>query len=444
MAGFIAEKRSSYKEPLLRITKKSESNFWKSLLVRVIAILAALLTVSLISYLIIGESPIKILNSIIRGAFGTSTNGKIPRRTWILFQEMAILLIVSLGVTPAFKMKFWNIGAEGQVLVGALASTACVWYLQGTMSEGLLLVVMLLASVLASCIWALIPGLFKALFNTNETLFTLMMNYVATSLVSFFISIWVTGGSGVIGTLKAGYLPQVLNKQFLPIVIILVITLILFIYLKFTKQGYEISVVGESLNTARYIGINVKKVIIRTMLICGAICGVAGFLLVSGISNTLNANLVEGRGFTAILVSWLAKFNPLYMCLTSFLVVFLDKGFAEVVADFKIGSSAYSDIVIGLIFLFIIGCEFFINYKVIFRGKKSLGYSIVAAVCFFIPVLPVVFGILGLVKGIKAYIKEKNKQDLAAIIVSGVALLLSVAALAVEVVFILQKLPIMA
>ena len=137
----------------------------------------------------------------------------------------------------------------------------------------------------------------------------------------------------------------------------------MYIYLKKTKHGYEISVVGESENTARYVGINVKKVIIRTMAFSGAICGLIGFLLVGATSHSIDADLVSGRGFTAIMVSWLAKFNPLIMVLTTFLLVFLDLGAGEMSSTLGLNES-YGDILTGIILFFIIGCEFFIQYKI--------------------------------------------------------------------------------
>ena len=141
----------------------------------------------------------------------------------------------------------------------------------------------------------------------------------------------------------------------------------MYIYLKYSKHGYEISVVGESERTARYIGIKVEKVIVRTMLISGALCGLAGLLLVGGTNHTLNANIVDGRGFTAVMVSWLAKFNPVWMVLTSFLLVFLDRGASEIATKFRL-NEAYGDILTGIILFFIIGCEFFIHYKISLTG----------------------------------------------------------------------------
>ena len=140
----------------------------------------------------------------------------------------------------------------------------------------------------------------------------------------------------------------------------------MYIYLRYSKHGYEISVVGESENTAKYIGINVKKVIIRTMILSGALCGIAGFLLVSGTDHTVNRDTAGGRGFTAIMVSWLAHFDPLYMILTSLLLVFLDRGAGEISM-----TESFSEIITGIIIFFIIGSEFFLNYQLKFREKEA-------------------------------------------------------------------------
>ena len=243
------------------------------------------------------------------------------------------------------------------------------------MPNWLLIVVMLVASLLGGVIWGLIPAFFKANWGTNESLFTLMMNYVAIQLVSFFIMVWVPSGSSVMGVINqasgSGWMPDLFGKKYLfNILIVAVLTVVMFIYLKFSKQGYEISVVGESENTARYIGINVKKVIIRTMIISGAVCGLAGFLLVSGTNHTISKELAGGMGFTAIMVSWLAKFNPIIMVITSFLIVFLQRGAGEIATAFRLNESV-ADILTGIIIFFIIGCEFFINYQINKRSKQK-------------------------------------------------------------------------
>ena len=354
----------------MHIVKRDAMAWYKSWLIRAAAIVAALIVCALVTVFLTQKDPIKVYATMFSGAFGT------PRRIWNLLQNLAMLLCVSLAVTPAFKMKFWNIGAEGQVLVGGLATAACMILFGGKIPNALLILVLVVASILAGAIWAVIPALFKAKWNTNETLFTLMMNYVGIQLVSYFSMFWeAQKGSGQIGIInqstRDGWLPTIGKYEYLlNIIIVAVITVLMYIYLKYSKHGYEISVVGESQNTARYIGVNVKKVIIRTMILSGAVCGVAGFLLVSGTNHTINTTTADGRGFTAIMVSWLAKFNPLFMVLTSFLLVFLQKGANEIASVYGLNKS-FSDILTGIILFFIIGCEFFINYRLVFRHSHK-------------------------------------------------------------------------
>ena len=274
-------------------------------------------------------------------------------------------------MTPAFRMRFWNIGAEGQTLVSVLGCIAVAFYLGGTVPAGVLLVLMFVAAVLCGMIWALIPALFKARWNTNETLFTLMMNYVATFLVSYFLIVWVPSGSSTLGKLKHGALPSFGHDYLVIILVAFLLTVGLYIYLKHSKHGYEISVVGESVRTAQYSGINVRKVIIRTMIVSGMLCGVAGYLIAAGLDKTVTATSVGGRGFTAILVAWLAKFNPVVMLLTSGLISLLSSGAAEISKDFGV-RGALPDVIIGIILFFIIGSEFFINYKIIFHKKRGI------------------------------------------------------------------------
>ncbi len=359
-------KINKVREPLIHITKRDSIPKWRAWCIRIIAVLIALIVCAIVILVVTGENPISIYATMIKGAFGT------PRRVWNLLQSLAMLLCVSLAVTPAFKMRFWNIGAEGQVLIGGLATAACMIYFGGKVPNALLIIIMIIASVLAGAIWAVIPAFFKAQFNTNETLFTLMMNYVGIQIVSYFSMYWENPkGSGTVGIINQathdGWLPTIGNYNYLlNIIIVAALTIFVYIYLKFSKHGYEISVVGESENTARYIGINVKKVIIRTMILSGALCGIAGLLLVSGTNHTISTTTADNRGFTAIMVSWLAHFNPIYMILTSFIIAFFDKGAGEIATVYGLNES-FSDIIVGIVLFFIIGCEFFINYQLKFH-----------------------------------------------------------------------------
>ena len=358
-------KEEKNRTPLFHIVKKEQPKWYVAFAVRTIAVVIALVVSGLIIMFLTKKNPIAIYSSMIKGAFGSSI------KIWSLLQNIAILLCISLAVTPAFKMKFWNIGAEGQVLIGGLATVSVMMFLGDKMPLPVLLIVMALASIVASMIWAIIPAIFKAMWNTNETLFTLMMNYVAIQLVAYFLKAFVKSGSGVLAPMPQYGFPVLANEPYLlNIIIVAVLTILVYVYLKYSKHGYEISVVGESENTAKYIGINVKKVIIRTLALSGALCGVAGLLLVGNTNHTISTTTAGGRGFTAIMVSWLAKFNPFYMVFTSFLIVFLDRGAQQVSTDFRI-PDAISDIMTGIILLFIIGCEFFLQYKVVFSKSRK-------------------------------------------------------------------------
>ena len=330
----------------------------------------ALIVCAIVTTLLTGENPIKVYSTILYGAFGTS------RKSWVTFHNLAILLGISLAVTPAFKMRFWNIGAEGQVLIGCLATAACMICLGGKIPNGLLIVIMIVASVAAGALWGFLPGIFKAKWNTNETLFTLMMNYIATQLAAFFIIVWeVPKGSGKIGIInqntEAGWLPVLGGQRYLlPILLVAILTGVMYIYLNYSKHGYEIAVVGESQRTASYAGIKVERVIVRTMILSGAICGLIGLLLTAGTDHTLTTTIVGGRGFTAVMVSWMAKFNPIMMIFTSLLIVVLSRGASEISSVFGLNHS-FADILTGIILFFIIATEFFITYKVTLRKSSK-------------------------------------------------------------------------
>ena len=356
--------------PLFHISKRKALPWYRAWGIRGAAILLALIVCGILTTVLTGLNPFSVYATMLSGAFGTA------RRIWVTLQNLAILLCISLAVTPAFKMRFWNIGAEGQVLIGALAAAACMILLGNKIPNVLLIVIMIAASLAAGAIWAMIPAIFKAKWNTNETLFTLMMNYVATQLVAFFVIVWESPkGSGKIGIInqntEAGWLPQLFGQKYLlNILVVAVLTAAMYVYLNYTKHGYELSVVGESERTARYVGIKVSRVIIRTMLLSGAVCGVAGLLLVGGTDHTVTTTLADGRGFTAVMVSWLAKFDPIGMIFSSLLIVFLGRGATEITTIYGLNHS-FGDILTGIILFFIIGSEFFISYQLHFRGKED-------------------------------------------------------------------------
>lgn len=362
--------KKTTKEPLFHIVKRDALPWYKAWGVRILAIVLALILCGIITMITTGINPLEVYSSVFVGAFGSA------RKTWVTFQNTAILLLIALALTPAFKMKFWNIGGEGQVLIGGLAAAACMICLRDIFPNWLVILCMIVFSMAAGAIWGLIPALFKAKWNTNETLSTLMMNYIATQLVAFFTILWeVPKGSGKIGIINQdtniGWLPQIFgSKYLLSIVVAVLITIFMYGYLKYSKHGYEISVVGESENTAKYVGIKVGRVIIRTMLLSGAVCGLVGLLLVGSINHTITTTIAGGQGFTAVLVSWMSKFQPVTMVFASLLIVFMDRGAAEISTNFGLNQS-FGDILTGIILFFIIGCEFFISYRLQFCKKEK-------------------------------------------------------------------------
>lgn len=358
------------KEPLFHIVKRDALPWYQSMGIRAAAIVLALLLCAVVTTITTGINPLQVYQSIFAGAFGST------RKIWITLQNTSILLLIALALTPAFKMRFWNIGGEGQVLIGGLAAAACMICLGGKLPNVLVMLCMVITSIAAGVIWGFIPAFFKAKWNTNETLSTLMMNYIATQLVAFFTIVWeVPKGSGKIGIINqdsnVGWLPQLFgSKYLLSILVAVAITVFMYIYLRYSKQGYEICVVGESENTAKYVGIKVEKVIIRTMALSGGICGLVGLLLVGSINHTITTTIAGGQGFTAVLVSWMSKFNPVTMIFSSALIIFMDRGASEISTNFGLNHS-YSDILTGIILFFIIGCEFFITYQIRFRRKAE-------------------------------------------------------------------------
>ena len=358
------------KEPLLHITKRRAMPWQQAWAIRIGSIVFALILCGIITAAATGLDPFSVYGTMIDGAFGTE------RKIWTLGKETAVLLLIALAMAPAFRMKFWNLGGEGQVLIGALITAACMIYLGDSVPGPVLILIMFVGALAIGALWAGIPAFFKAKWNTNETLFTLMMNYVAIQLVAYYIIKWESPkGSGKVGIINqfthAGWLPQIGHYQYLlNIIIVALVTVGIYVYLKYSKHGYEISVVGESQNTAKYVGIKVDRVIIRPLLLSGALCGLCGFLMVAGTDHTITTTLAGGRGFIGVLVAWLAQFNPFAMIFASLLLTVLSRGASEISTIYGLNQS-FGDILTGIILFCIIGSEFFINYQIHFRGSDK-------------------------------------------------------------------------
>ncbi len=352
------------------MSKRTAISRQKNIMIHLIAGVLGLIACALVIVSLTKQNPIQVYAGIIDGAVGN------PRRIWVTIRETMILLLIAVGLTPAFKMRFWNIGAEGQVLIGGMTTAALMIYCGDKLPTAVVFVLMLVCSTAAGMIWGLIPAFFKAKYNTNETLFTLMMNYVAMQIITFAICFWENPkGSNTVGiinkTSHGGWFPSIGgNEYILNVIIVMILTSLMYYYLKKSKQGFEIAVVGSSQNTARYAGISVRRVILRTMMISGAICGLAGALIVGGSSHTISTSTANGRGFTAIIVAWMAKFNPFIMIIISALLVFMQQGAIQIASQFGLNKNA-SDIITGIILFFLIGSEFFVNYKLEFRKKET-------------------------------------------------------------------------
>lgn len=350
------------KIPLIRLAKRDGMEGWKVWCIRAGSILFALLLGALVMALA-GANPVTAYGTMISGALGKKS---AIRQT----VKIAVpLLGCALAIAPCFKMRFWNIGAEGQITAGAIAASYFALFWANRLPSPVLLLVMGLAGALAGGLWALIPAFFKAKWNTNETLFTLMMNYIIIGVVR-----WLQGGpwegrkgSQIIPQFdEAACLPRVLGVH-CGWIIVLVLVVFMHIYMNHTKHGYEIAVIGDSINTARYAGMNVGRVMMRTMFLSGAISGIVGFIVASGANNTLYDGVAGGVGFTSITVAWLSQLNAFAMVGISGLLAVLSKG-AETLQTRMAVPTSISDIITGILLFCMLGCEFFINYKLIFRG----------------------------------------------------------------------------
>ncbi len=361
------------KEPFVRIRRRGTTSFLYRSMVRIFAIFFAMLIATWFLEVVADMKFAEIWKYLIDGA---TVNETTRQEYW---KEVMLLLLIALALTPAFKMKFWNIGGQGQVLIGALATSVVMFYGKGMSNSGMILLSFVF-SIVAGGIWAAIPAIFKVKLNANETLFTLMMNYLAIQLVAASIDAWKGKNSALpqFNTdTRLGYLPSIGDNTYGIIMIcVLVITVILYLYMKHTKQGYEISVVGESLKTARYAGMNTTWIIIRTVFLSGALCGLCGFFYVAGSDYLISTTTSGSYGFTAIIVSWAASFNPFGMLILSIIMTFMSKGTLNVVNYASSTLNQYTAyITVGILLFFLIGYEFFIQYRMVFNSKLQAKFD---------------------------------------------------------------------
>ncbi len=351
---------------MIRIVRKEDTVGLRAWAVRAGAILAAL-AASVLLVLLMGYDPIRTFGAMLQGAFGTEY-GRI--NTIIMAVALAM---TALAVSVAFSMKFWNIGAEGQILMGAFAATAAARVLPEGTPPVLLVLACLLAGLAGGAAWALVPGLFRIYLGTNETLFTLMMNYIAIKFVVLLRCLaWkdpAANGFPVIAEIPAGaFLPPVLGVHAGWILAVL-LAVATYYFLRSTKLGYEIRVVGESERTARYAGMDVRRVVVTGVLVSGAMAGLTGAVKLMGVAHTLSETVAGGDGFTAIIIAWLANLSAPGIVVASVLFAALKQG---TLAMEIVGSPpSLSDVIKGLILMAALSTEFFLRYRIAVERRDA-------------------------------------------------------------------------
>lgn len=358
--------KAEKKEDLVRVVKRAELSNNRRMLLRLLSLLLALVAGGLF-LLCLGYNPLNVYGTMLKGCFRSSM--AIQGTVIVIIP----LLIASLGVTLAFKMRFWNIGAEGQIIMGAIFASYFALF-HSDWPHFLLVPVMFLAGAAGGGLWGLLPAFFKVRFGANETLFTLMLNYIALHCITFLRDgPWADPNSSGFPKIARFEDNALLDRVFgvhIGWIIALVLVAAVFVYMRYTKQGYEISVVGESQATAAYAGMNVKKIVLRTMFLSGAVAGIAGMVQATGANKTLATGVAGGVGFTAIIVAWLAQLNPVGILLVSTLFGIMEKGSSVVESTFKLSADS-SDILQGILLFFVLGAEFFIRYRFVLRRRKK-------------------------------------------------------------------------
>lgn len=355
----------------VKVTKQLHTTSKQKVLCTMIALFVAMVLTSLL-IAIMGHNPFQVYYSMIEGCIGT------PHRIRQTIITAIPLVITSVGVGIAFRMKFWNIGAEGQILMGGCFATFAALYFKD-LPAIILIPTMMLLGAIGGGIWALIPAILKAKFNTNETIVTLMMNYIALKWIVFLqYGPWkdpaAMGFPKIANFTDNAILPKVFGVH-IGWIIALVLVVAIYYFIYHTKTGYEIQVLGESENTARYAGMNVRKIILIAMMLSGAICGLTGMIQASAVNNTLTMELTAGVGNTAIIIAWLSNLKTPWMLIVSLLFAILNQGASYIQTVYQIPQAA-AEVIQGIVLFCVLGGQFFIHYKVRFeRSDRKLSDS---------------------------------------------------------------------
>lgn len=367
------------KEPLFHIVKRDNASPAQQILAYVAAVAAALIIGALL-LLSLGVNPLEFYSRII--TLGIPGN-RFPARIVENFIKLFVpLLITSMALALAFKMRFWNIGGEGQFIIGALCSSVAALKLGGVLPQPLVILVMALAGFLGGGLYGVFVAALKVRWNTNETLLTLMMNYIALYLLQFFgetageWNFFLDPNSPRPKFIKFPENAKMIEFEIgsfhlnLSLIIAIAICALIFVYLKYTKQGYEIAVVGDSPNTARYAGMKVGKIVIRTIFLSAALIGLAGAFHVSS-AGTLSTSVTNGVGWTGIVVAWLAKLNTVGIVVTSLLITVLQFGCQNASTTYAAIDANFADLIQGIILFAVLAADFFTRFKLVRRAKSQ-------------------------------------------------------------------------
>ena len=340
-----------------------------TILVPIVSFLVALL-LGAILLLLTGVNPIVTYQAMVRGAFGSS---------YALSETLVVaipLMLTSLGVAIAFRMRFWNIGAEGQLVFGGIAAAGVALHFADFIPGGLLLPAILLAGMVAGALWAGIPAALKAYLGVDETLTTLMLNYVAILFASYlYYGAWRDPmGMGFPGTarfVEDAWLPRFFGRAHYGLIFAVIGAIILWFIFNRTRWGFELKIIGENKTAAKYLGIKIAGNIVLALLLSGALSGLAGATQVAGIFRRLQTGLAAGYGYTAIIIAWLSQLNPIAVLFVSVLMGALFVGGDQVQMMMGL-PSAVGFVLQGLILFPMLAGMLFTEYRLrIVRTEKS-------------------------------------------------------------------------
>ncbi len=359
----------------MKVEKRLEQPLARTVYVTALSILFVLVVVGILISLV-GANPVQTYVIMFRGAFGT---------TYALTETLvkAIpLILTGLAVLLAFRVKFWNVGAEGQFAIGAAVGAGFALYMGQAISDGFKLPILIMTAFVGGALWGVFPALLKVSLGINEILSTLMLNYVAILGVEYlFYGPWSDPGAfGFGGTAmiaKEFWLPKLSGRLHIGIFVALGVALLLTFLLNNTRWGYEAAVVGDNPKAARYAEINVVKTILIVAAVSGGLAGIAGAVEVAGVAHRLQKGLTVGYGFTAIIVVVLARLSPIRTIIVSVLLAGLLVGGDQLQLTMKLPSTV-AVMLQGALFLSVLAGEFFIRYKLTFphlrlsKGKEGI------------------------------------------------------------------------